>query len=36
MSTQLCEPVFWTLCETQEAWQVWAALLQPKIPDKAG
>ncbi|KUF35879.1 hypothetical protein [Xanthomonas phaseoli] len=35
MSTQLCEPVFWTLCETQEAWQVWAALLQALLAGAA-
>ena len=35
MSTQLCEPVFWTLCERQEAWQVWAALLQALLAGAA-
>ncbi|ENZ95982.1 hypothetical protein, partial [Xanthomonas fragariae] len=35
MSTQLCEPVFWTLCDKQEAWQVWAALLQALLAGAA-
>ncbi|NIK40953.1 hypothetical protein FHY12_003278 [Xanthomonas arboricola] len=34
-TTQLCEPVFWTICEKPEAWQVWAALLQALLAGAA-
>ncbi|WP_081320596.1 hypothetical protein [Xanthomonas graminis] len=27
-TSELCVPVVWTLCDRQEAWSVWAALLQ--------
>ncbi|WP_372163476.1 hypothetical protein ACCP91_21715 (plasmid) [Xanthomonas axonopodis pv. cyamopsidis] len=34
-TTQLCEPIFWKLCEKPEAWQVWAALLQALLAGAA-